>query len=94
MELGVLMSPPAQFTQSPALTRLSVPATLCVNSLTVPLEALIDSGAKDSFLDKEPAIQSGISLEPLEETLTAYPLDGSKITSDRENQLSQTSHLC
>lgn len=37
---------------------MQLPATLCVNDLTLPLTALIDSGADENFLDQNLARQA------------------------------------
>lgn len=60
--------------------RFQVQATLCTKWLTLPLLALIDSGAQANFLDHEVAVQSGIILEPLQTPCTAgmirpFPFD-------------------
>lgn len=45
--LGILVSQTALSVPSPA--KLHVPATLCLNQVSLPLPALIDSGAKEFF---------------------------------------------
>lgn len=70
--MGVLASP----SHPPPKTFQRVPATLCSDQLSLLLEALIDSGAEDNFLDYELVIQSGLPLEPLTEPFTANALDG------------------
>ena len=52
--------------------------------MTLPLQALIDSGDEDSFLDRELAEQLGLCLEPLDEPLTAYALNGQIISTVTE----------
>lgn len=59
--------------QTPASTPF---AHLCVGSLVFPLKALIDSGAQDSLLDEELAMQARCLLEPLPSPFTATALDG------------------
>lgn len=44
--------------------------------LTLPLLALIDSGAKENFLDQQVAEQDGIKLEALNSPVTTLALDG------------------
>ncbi|KAJ0022316.1 hypothetical protein NQD34_009806 [Periophthalmus magnuspinnatus] len=51
-------------------------ATLCLNSDTLPVVALVDSGAEEDFIDKRLAEQFGIKLEALEWPLDAWALDG------------------
>lgn len=54
-----------------------IQATLCHKQCSLPLQALIDSGAEESFLDESVALQCGISLEKLKHPLTASALNGS-----------------
>lgn len=56
--------------------RMQIKATLCHNPVLLPLLALVDSGAEDSFLDRDRALQYGIPFEQLEKPLTATALDG------------------
>ncbi|KAI3356909.1 hypothetical protein L3Q82_003555 [Scortum barcoo] len=55
-------------TQSPrgSLTRFQIPATICFQLQRLSLQALIDSGAEENFIDKQAAEQAGIPSEPLE----------------------------
>ena len=53
-----------------------LPAKLCLQQLSLPLLALIDSGAEQSFLDKEVVHQAGIKIEPLETPVNVCALDG------------------
>ena len=55
---------------------MQIKATLCVNQASLPLLALVDSGADDSFLDIDFARQAKIPLILLEKPLTANALDG------------------
>lgn len=68
----------SQAASSPPLgSRLQLPATLCFRSLSLPLQALVDSGAEDSFIDEEVAKQCGLSLQPLPTPIMARALNGS-----------------
>lgn len=49
---------------------------LCVGGRVLPLQALVDSGAQDSLLDQELAMQAGCVLEILPSPFTATALDG------------------
>jgi len=80
VNLGVLTSPQPTTIVAPTLSRFLIPARLCTNSQTLPLSALIDSGAEDSFVDCELAKQLGLNLEALLEPLTAYALNGKSIS--------------
>uniref|UniRef100_A0A3B4B389 Peptidase A2 domain-containing protein n=1 Tax=Periophthalmus magnuspinnatus TaxID=409849 RepID=A0A3B4B389_9GOBI len=53
--------------------RFQLDSTFCV---TLPVLALIDSGAEEDFLDQQVAEQSGVRLEPLKQPLTALALNG------------------
>lgn len=64
---------------SPSKSRLQIQATICYKLLTLPLLALVDSGAEDNFLDNDVARQSGVALEPLEKPLVAHALDGKEL---------------
>lgn len=77
--MGVLASQQNTPPLTPIANRLLVPAVICVKSVTLPLQALIDSGAEDNFIDRELATQLGLTLDLLEEPLTAYSLNGSVI---------------
>ena len=66
--------------KTPQATRLSVPATLHVANTAFPLQALIDSGAEDNFLDLELAKQLGCVLEPLEKPIPAIGINGETFT--------------
>lgn len=48
----------------------------CVGGRALPLQALVDSGAQNSFLDQELVVQVGCGLEPLPSPYTATVLDG------------------
>jgi len=80
VNLGVLSSPQPTPIVAPTLSRFLIPDRLCSNSQTLPLSALIDSGAEDSFVDCELAKQLGLHLETLLEPLTAYALNGKSIS--------------
>lgn len=69
-------------------SRSQVPASLCNNSLTIPLLALIDSGAKDNFLDRDLAIQPGFSLGSLESPVNTNALDGRLLARVSEQTIS------
>lgn len=58
------------------LHRLQIPATFCYPALSIPVSALIDSGAEDNFLDQEVAVQAGVRLVALASPITALALDG------------------
>lgn len=60
----------------PEKTRLQIPAKLCCKCVTLPIQALIDSGAEENFLDQQVAEQANIVLEPLKKPLTALALNG------------------
>lgn len=58
------------------LDQLLLPIFLCVGSLVLPLQALINSGAQNSLLDEAGlAMQARCSLEPLPSPFTATALD-------------------
>lgn len=61
-------------------SRLHLPAKLCIKTTndirTIPVKALIDSGADNSFMDFTFAQQSGLQTVPLECPLVAKVLDG------------------
>ena len=52
------------------------PAVLQVNQRSFPLEALIDSGAEESFLDHELIRELGIATRPLDPPRAASALNG------------------
>lgn len=60
--------------------QLLLPICLCVGKMVFPLRGLVDSGAQDSLLDKEHAVQTGCPLEPLPSPITATALDRRIIT--------------
>ncbi|KAI3364495.1 hypothetical protein L3Q82_011281 [Scortum barcoo] len=64
--------------QSPrgSLTRLQIPATICFQLQRFSLQALIDSGAEENFIDEQAAEQAGIPSEPLERPRNALAVDG------------------
>lgn len=80
MNLGVLTSPHPTTIVAPTLRRFLIPARLGSNSQSLPLSALIDSGAEDSFVDLELAKQLGLHLETLPDPMTAYALNGQRIS--------------
>lgn len=47
-----------------------------IPALSIPLLALINSGAEDRFLDKELALQSGLPIKSLDPPITLNDLDG------------------
>lgn len=55
---------------------MQLEATLCWNRQSLPLRALVDSGADESFLDSKLAAQAGILSEPLTAPLEATALNG------------------
>ncbi len=61
-------------TSSPSRPRLD--ATLVWHSQSLSLSALIDSGADESFLDRNVAMQMEIKTEPLDSPLEAKALYG------------------
>ena len=48
------------------LPRMQIQATLCHTQLSLPLLALLDSGAEQSFLDSNLVSQAGISVKPVD----------------------------
>ena len=62
-------------TSSPRV-RFQLSANVCYKTLTVPVLALIDSGAEENFLDQQVAEQAGIKLVPLDVPVTTLALDG------------------
>ncbi len=68
-------------TLPPQTSRLVVPATLCHQTLSLPLQALIDSGAEDNFIDHQLATQFWFPLGPLETPLSAKALSGKFLAS-------------
>lgn len=56
--------------------RFQLAATISYKTLTLPLLALIDSGAEENFLDQQVADQAGIKLEALDSPVTTLALDG------------------
>ena len=57
-------------------SRMQLEATLCWDQQSLPLCALVDSGADDSFIDSNLAAQAGILSEPLTNPLDASALNG------------------
>ncbi|KAK7929110.1 hypothetical protein WMY93_005505 [Mugilogobius chulae] len=57
-------------------TKMLLPATLYVNEISLPLTALVDSGAEENFLDSNLAQQAGLEMVLLKDPLTATALDG------------------
>ena len=57
-------------------THIQVPVMLKLNRQSYPLEALIDSGAEESFLDQEVIKRLGIATQPLEPPLAVAALNG------------------
>lgn len=55
---------------------MQLEATLCLDQLSLPLLALVDSGADEDFLDATLAAQAGITSEPLAVPLNANDLNG------------------
>ncbi|KAK2885165.1 hypothetical protein Q8A73_021639 [Channa argus] len=76
--LGALMSG-AVFPDNPQ-TRLTVSTTLSYQSVSLPLLALVDSGAEHSLLDASLAKQWSLPLIPLDQPLKVRTLDGSVVT--------------
>lgn len=56
--------------------RLQVPASLRYQDQFLPLSALIDSGAEDSFISHQYVQQANIPIEPLQTPLRVTALDG------------------
>lgn len=54
---------------------LLIPATFCYQTLTLPVQALVDSGAEESFVDHDFITQCGVPFEPLAAPLTAKALN-------------------
>lgn len=63
--MGVLAGLESIVDKSLPLAQLLLPVSLCVGGRVLALQALVDSGAQNSLLDKEVAVQAGCSLEPL-----------------------------
>lgn len=59
-----------------ARVRFQIHATMCLNTLAVPLLALIDSGAEENFIDQQVARQAGIKLETLKNPVTTLWMVG------------------
>ncbi|KAK2897100.1 hypothetical protein Q8A73_013480 [Channa argus] len=76
--LGGLMSG-AVFPDNPQ-TRLTVSTTLSYQSVSLPLLALVDSGAEHSLLDASLAKQWSLPLIPLDQPLKVRTLDESVVT--------------
>lgn len=72
---GVLVSH-TSFTASPPNSRLRLSATLFSGWGSFSLQALVDSGADDNFVDFSFFAKAGIPLERLPEPLTVNALDG------------------
>ena len=75
--VGILVSK----TEAPTNTRprTQIPAKLCMSKISLPLLALIDSGAEQSFLDAELVSQAGIGIEPLDSPVRVCALDGKSL---------------
>lgn len=72
--LGVLVGQTKSPTGSDS--RFVVPALVCHNTFSLPLQALLDSGAKENFLDEQVATQAGFRLEPRDKSCTMLAMDG------------------
>lgn len=64
-----------------AHTKTLIPAALCLDHSTHPVQILVDSGAEASFLDQKFASITGIKLEPLSSPVQAQALDGGLLYS-------------
>ncbi|KAJ0068821.1 hypothetical protein NL108_011442 [Boleophthalmus pectinirostris] len=72
--MGVLMG---EVSKNPTdQPRLLLPATLCLHNQSLPLQALLDSGAEQNFMDSDLILQAGISIEPLPEPIQVSALNG------------------
>uniref|UniRef100_A0A8D0D3W8 Retrotransposon gag domain-containing protein n=1 Tax=Sander lucioperca TaxID=283035 RepID=A0A8D0D3W8_SANLU len=71
--VGTLASPVPEI--DPTSPRLSLPATLQFGSLSLPLSALIDSGAEDNFIDANLVKQANIPLESLPAPINVATID-------------------
>lgn len=56
--------------------RLQLPSTLSLGQFSLPVSALIDSGAEDNFLDVELAKQCNLPVQTLSHPIRANSLDG------------------
>lgn len=57
--VGVLVGQKSGKDKPPSLDQLLLSVSLCVRGQVLPFQALIDSGAQDSLLDQELALQVG-----------------------------------
>jgi len=71
--VGILASPSSSLNPRP---RTQLEAVLCCNQQSLPLLALVDSGADENFLDIDIAAQAGIPCEVLDSPLNANALNG------------------
>ncbi|KAI9517191.1 hypothetical protein NQZ68_008448 [Dissostichus eleginoides] len=70
--VGILASPSSSLNPRP---RTQLEAVLCCNQQSLPLLALVDSGADENFLDINIAAQAGIPSEVLDSPLNANALN-------------------
>ncbi|KAI9536829.1 hypothetical protein NQZ68_031138 [Dissostichus eleginoides] len=81
--VGILASPSSSLNPRP---RTQLEAVLCCNQQSLPLLALVDSGADENFLDIDIAAQAGIPSEVLDSPLNVCPTacrDRHSTTQDR-----------
>lgn len=71
--VGVLVGQKLSEDKPSPLKQLLLP--LCVGGRVLSLQAMVDSGAQDSLLDQELAMQAGCVLETLPSPLPAMALD-------------------
>ncbi|KAI3375534.1 hypothetical protein L3Q82_003860 [Scortum barcoo] len=57
-------------------SRFQLQATICYQLQHLPLQALVDSGAEENFLDLQVAAQAGVPFELLEKPRDALAVDG------------------
>ncbi|KAI3354966.1 hypothetical protein L3Q82_004757 [Scortum barcoo] len=57
-------------------SRFQLQATVCYQLQNLLLQALVDSGAEENFLDRQVAAQAGVPFEPLEKPRDALAVDG------------------
>ena len=88
MRVGTLVSPSP--VTAPTLPRLSLPATLQLGTLSLPLSALIDSGAEDNFIDLNLAKQADIPLESLPFPIHVTTIDSRFLAKVTQHTISLT----
>lgn len=84
MSVGVLASPISE--SEPTVPRLQLPATLQLGTLSLPVSALIDSGAEGNFIDLNLVRQADIPIKPLLSPLS--------VTAINSHILAEVTHQC